>query len=109
MKREIKYYTTVDGHQFAKIYYTGERTGIMAVCDTANFPYSYYYPHLQLYSRNNYIPQYERMASGCPCLTCGNMLANNCAAIERGRCAQIEEWSRNNERRRNPKQLTLNF
>ncbi len=104
---EIKFYKTSDGREFANVRLTGKRTGIVAEYDTATFPYVYYYPHLRLYSKVNYIPRYEEMADGCPCMDCGNLIANNCAMLERGRCSQLEQWQKANDRRRNPKQLTL--
>lgn len=109
MKKEIRYYTTHDGKQFAVIRFIGEKTGIVAECDTAKFPYIYYYPHLQLYDRKNNIERYENMADGCPCLTCRNFVGDNCAMIERGQCSEIDSWTRENERRRNPKQLKIVF
>ena len=69
MKKEIQYYKK-DGKNYAVILYRDEKNGVVAECDTATFPYVYYYPHIQIYSRVNYIKHYEKMVPGCPCMTC---------------------------------------
>lgn len=106
MKREIKYYEK-DGKQFAIIRFIGEKSGIVAESDTATFPPVYYYPHLQLYDRHLYINDYERMHPECPCMTCGNFLGGRCAMINHGICHTIDDWNRQMERRKNPRQLKL--
>lgn len=109
MKKEISYYKTSEGKQFAKIRFTGEKSGIIAICDTQTFPYVYYYPHIQIYDRWLLIEEYERMAPGCPCLTCQNFPGGRCSMIDKSVCHTLEDWSRQMERVKHPKQLTLNL